>query len=113
MYYLFLVYSDDPPPFSDRVAYEEACRANDAALRERGYLLAGASLQSGSPSLILRVEGEELSLADGFPTGAGDGFETVYVINARDLNEAIRLAAGMPQARRGRIEITSLSELQV
>jgi hypothetical protein len=110
MYYLFLVYSDDIPPTSNHQAFEAACQANAAALRESGYLLAAASFQSSSTSITLRVRNGELSLAEAPTPGTERQLAELYFINARDLNEAIRLAADMPQAQRCRIEITLLAD---
>jgi hypothetical protein len=45
MHYLFLVYPDDIPPDPNRDAFDAACRANDAVLRQSGYLLAAATFQ--------------------------------------------------------------------
>jgi hypothetical protein len=52
-----------------------------------------------------------VSLADGPAAEARGQLIRLYFVNARDLNEAIRVAATMPQARSGPIEIRSLAEI--
>jgi len=105
MHYLFLVYPEPVALASERAAFEAACRANAAALQASGYLLTAVSLLSSGPGVTLRVRGGELSLAEGPSAATAEPLAELYVIDARDLNEAIRLAADMPQARRACIEI--------
>lgn len=105
MQYLFLVYAEETGPGDE--AFDRACRANDAVLRESGYLLTAMFLQNGGATLV-RVRNGELSLSDGPAAGTEEQPGALYVINARDLNEAVRVASNMPQARRGSIVVRSL-----
>lgn len=109
MKYIFLVYEDekqwDALPNHERDALAAACRANDAALRQSGHLLAVESLHSSSTATTVRVRNGKLSVGDGLVTGSGEQLRGLFTIAARDLNEAIQVAAQMPQARMGPIEI--------
>ncbi len=113
MYYLLLGFLDraDEDSFSagERAAYERACLANDADLREKGYLLAAARVDTASPAAVLQVRDEELAFNQ-LEEGELDGrlLVSLHLIHARDLNEAVRLAAQMPQARRGAIQVRVL-----
>jgi hypothetical protein len=113
MRYLFLVYTGGSQgkelPAGESAAFDQACRENEAALRASGYLLAAISLQTDSTTRV-RVLKSRLSLQDGFINRTSALLAALYFVEARDLNEAVRLASQMPQARRGPIEIRSIAE---
>lgn len=100
MRYLCLAYRDErlfgALSAAKRAAFDELCRAHDEALRAGGALLLRATLGA---ALHFRPQRGEPLLADG-PFAAGSaqvgGF---FVIEARDLNDALRLAARHPAAR--------------
>ncbi len=108
MKYLFLVYGDEARPKliveNERDAYNQACRAYDEALRASGYLTATARLQN-SDAATVRVQNEMLVLNEGLVAETKEQLFALYFITAWDLNEAVRLASRMPQARRGFIQI--------
>lgn len=112
MRYVFLVYQDEAS-----VAALEACRrdaiAGEAAayreqLRDAGQLLAAAALDA--TALIVRTPNGALEIADGPRPAASERLTAVWLTEARDLNEAIRLAARMPEARLGSIEVRPLEQ---
>ena len=111
MQYLFLIYADGQQPQaiseSGNEAYDRACLANDQALRERGYLLFAVRLQNDGFATTVRVQNGELSLTGGPFSGTEPPLVGIFFVNARDLNEAIRLASKMPQAQYGAIEVRS------
>jgi hypothetical protein len=108
MKYVFLAYVDEKQwaalSSSDRDVLGDACLANDQALRERGYLLAVEGLHSSCTATV-RVQNGEVFITDGPLAETNEQLIGVFTISARDLNEAIQLAATMPQARGGPIEV--------
>jgi len=109
MRYLFLAYGNEQQlesmSNSERNALANACRANNEALRQSGHLLAVAGLQGSRSATIVRVGNGKLSVTDGPFAVMKEQLVGIFTINARDLNEAIQVAATMPQARIGPIEV--------
>lgn len=117
MKYLFLVYGDgsqgdgsqwERMSKSERDIYERACSDNDEALRESGYLAATTDLHSVT---TVWIQDGQVSLIDGSLAGAKEEIAGLFFIHARDLNEAIQVAAKMPQAQKGPVEIRPILEL--
>ncbi len=113
MKYLFLAYSDEAllqsmPP-SELAALGNACVANDEALRASGHLLAVEGVQSSDMAATLRVQNGTLVLSDGPHAKTKEQLIGLFFIEARDLNQAIQIAAQMPQARGGPIEVRPLA----
>ncbi len=75
-------------------------------LRQNGYLLATAALQPVHAAVTVRVRHGKVSIV----AGAQRSLTRICLIEARDLNDAIRLAARMPEARHGSIEVRPLAE---
>jgi hypothetical protein len=115
MKYVFLAYADEKQwgtmSSSERDTLGDACLANDQALRERGYLLAVEGLHRGRTTTTVRVQNGEVSITDGPIAETNEQLIGIFTINARDLNEAIQLAATMPQARGGPIEVRPVAVL--
>jgi hypothetical protein len=109
MRYLLLVYEDerqwDVLPASERDALVEACRDNDAALRTSGYLLAAESLHHSDGAATVQLHAGAPSVMEGILAQPQAQLRAVVTIRARDLNEAIQVAAMMPQTRLGPIEV--------
>ncbi len=109
MQYVLLAYGDaqqlNAMSSSERVALENACLANDQALRNSGHLLAVDSLQNSSTATTIRVQNGTLAVTVGPAVETKEQLIGIFTITARDLNEAIQVAATMPQARGGSIEV--------
>jgi hypothetical protein len=109
MKYLFLAYHDETLfaslPADEREALDEACLANDEALRMSGHLLAVEGLQGSDMATTVRVQNGNLLLDAGPLVATNAHLSELFFIEARDLNEAIQIAARMPQARGGPIEV--------
>jgi hypothetical protein len=75
------------------------------ALRESGRLIATEPLQSASSAVSVRVRDGNLSTTDGPFAETKEQLGGIFLIDARDLNEAIQIAAGWPSARIGTIEV--------
>ena len=114
MKYLFLAYGDERQlqtmSASERDALANACLASDEALRQSGHLLAVEGLQSSGAAITVRVQNGKVLVAGGPLVETKEQLIGIFTINARDLNEAIQVAATMPQARGGPIEVRPILE---
>ncbi len=80
-------------------------------LRQSGHLIASSPLQPVQSATTIRVRNGTVSITDGPFAETKEQLGGFYLIEARDLNDAIRVAAKMPSARLGSIEIRPLKEL--
>jgi hypothetical protein len=102
MKYLCLVYLDETR--IDEVP-DEDCVVYDAKIRNNGYCLASEALQPVQTATSVRVRNGTLSITDGPFAETKEQLAGFYLIEARDLNEAIQVAAKIPPARIGCIEV--------
>jgi hypothetical protein len=79
-------------------------------LREGGHLILTYALKSAHTSTTLRVRNDQLMMTDGPFAETKEQLGGFFLIEARDLNEAIRLAGGWPSARIGTIEVRPIEE---
>jgi len=83
------------------------------ALRESGHLLTAEPLQSVETAVTVRIRGGKLSLTDGPFAETKEQLGGLFLIDAKDLNEAIHIASKWPSARFGSIEVRPVeSELR-
>lgn len=112
MRYLLLAYRDEQQwnalPGGEREVLPSACRESDEALAASGRLLAAAVIEGDCPTTV-RVHRGAVTVAEGAAAPSREQLSAVYIIAAWDLNEAIRVAATMPHARAGPIEIRPLA----
>ena len=85
---------------------------NDDALRASGNWVFANALEAPSAAISVRVRDGKMSTTDGPFAETKEHLSGLIVIEARDLNEAIRLAARIPMARYGTIEVRPVRELQ-
>ena len=110
MKYVCLVYMDEKrlPDVPDR-----ECKAFGDTLRDSGRWLAGQALQSIDTATTVRVRNGKTSVIDGPFAETKEQLAGFYMIEAKDLNEAIQLASKIPPARVGSIEVRPARELSV
>lgn len=110
MKYLCLVYLEatqlDAVPDSD-------CKAYGDKLRESGHAIAAEALQPVHTATTVRVRNGKMSVTDGPFAETKEQLAGFYLIDARDLNEAIQWASKIPPARTGSIEVRPVRELSV
>lgn len=80
-------------------------------LRRGGHYIASSPLESVDTAVTIRVRNGNTSITDGPFAETREQLGGFYLIEARDLNEAIRLASKMPPARLGSIEVRALHEV--
>lgn len=75
-----------------------------------GNHLGGSELQPTSTATSVRVRGGKRLVTDGPFAETGEQLGGYYLIQAKDLDEAIAIAARIPSARTGTIEVRPLME---
>jgi hypothetical protein len=89
----------------------ESLAYNDE-LREGGHYLYSAALQSVQTATTIRTQSGNVQLTDGPFAETKEHLGGFIVIEARDLDEALRLASKIPVARLGCIEVRPIQELE-
>ncbi|MGA9121222.1 MAG: YciI family protein [Bacteroidota bacterium] len=108
MKYLCLVYSEEKML---EAMTDDECMKYDAALRESGNCLASEALQSVQTATTVRVRGGKVSITDGPFAETKEQLAGFYLIDAKNLDEAIEIASKIPPARVGCIEVRPIREL--
>src|SRR5690554_834346 len=115
MKYLCLVYYDEQKmqqlsqPEWDSLNRE--CMECVEDLTSRGHFLDGAPLLSTETATTLRMRDNKPLITDGPFAETKEQLAGFYMLEARDMNEAIRLAEKIPPARYGCVEIRPVREL--
>jgi hypothetical protein len=81
------------------------------AIRESGHYLGGNPLQPVATATTVRVRDGKTLTTDGPFAETREQLGGYYLVEARDLDEAIGLAARIPGARRGSIEVRPIQTL--
>ena len=108
MKYLCLVYLEEQKLHAVR---DSECLACGAAFRESGLLIAAEALQPVETATTVRVRNGRVSITDGPFAETKEQLAGFYLIEARDLNEAIQVASKIPPAREGSVEVRPIREL--
>ncbi len=115
MKYLCLVYHEEakidalPAREYDEFVHEDLDYREH--LGKSGHHILSSPLQSVQSATTIRVRNGKLAITDGPFAETREQLGGFYLIEARDLNEAIRVAAKMPPARLGCIEVRPLREI--
>jgi hypothetical protein len=115
MKYLCLVYHEEskvdalPESEYDAIVSEVLDYRED--LRQSGHYITSSPLQSVQTATTIRVRNGKVAITDGPFAETKEQLGGFYLIEARDLNDAIRVASKMPPARLGCIEVRPLKEL--
>lgn len=77
----------------------------DAELERSGHMVMAQALQSIETATTVRLRNGKLSATDGPFAETKEQVAGFILIEAADLNEAIRIAGGIPLARIGSVEV--------
>ena len=109
MKYLCLVYGEE----RDLANMPDShCLAYDAQIRESGHCIASEALQPVQTATTVRVRNGKVSVTDGPFAETKECLAGFYMIEARDLNEAIQVAAKIPPASVGCIEVRPIRPIR-
>jgi hypothetical protein len=109
MKYLCLIYENEgawatmDKEESDRLMSEYHAFTTD--IKKTGHHLAGEALQPTSTASTVRVRKGKMTTTDGPFAETKEQLGGFYLIDAKDLNDAIQIAARIPSAKHGSIEV--------
>ena len=114
MRYLLLIYTpelDATVPDDVAAASHAAYGAFTADIKARGLFVAGEALTPTSTATTVRIVDGQTVTTDGPFAETKEALGGFYLIEARDLDEAIEAAARIPAAASGSIEVRPIWEL--
>ena len=109
MKYLCLVYGEEQALAN---MPDSHCVAFDDEIRRSGHCIASEALQPVATATTVRVRNGKVSVTDGPFAETKEFLAGFYMIEARDLNEAIQLASKIPPATVGSIEVRPIRPIR-
>jgi hypothetical protein len=110
MKYLCLVYLEGEKLHA---VHDSECAGCASSLEARGLLIAAEALQPVETAATVRIRDGRVSITDGPFAETKEQLAGFYLIEARDLNDAIQVASKIPPARAGSIEVRPIRHLDV
>jgi hypothetical protein len=110
MKYLCLVYLEGDKL---RAVPDRECFNSGDEMRKKGLLLAAEPLFPVETAKTVRVRNGRVAITDGPFAETKEQLAGFYLIDAADHDEAMRIAATIPPAREGSIEVRPVRELEV
>jgi hypothetical protein len=114
MRYLCLIYDDEKKVAtmseSESNAFMGEYFAFTDGIKQSGHHLAGEALQPVETATTVRVRNGKVGTTDGPFAETKEQLGGFYMIEARDLNDAIQVAAKIPSAKIGSVEVRPIVE---
>jgi hypothetical protein len=114
--YLLLIYENEAAhgqlSQQELGAEYEAYGAFTAEVQKRGVFLSGEALMPINSATTVRVQNGKTLTTDGPFAETKEQLGGYYLLNCKDLDEAIELAAKIPAVRSGSIEIRPIMEFE-
>jgi hypothetical protein len=115
MRYVLLIYNEERNWTTlspeERAALGREYYACTERMMESGHHRAGEGLEATSTATTVRLRGGQLQTTDGPFAETREQLGGFYLIEAANLDEAIALAARVPAARTGSVEIRPVMEV--
>lgn len=112
MRYMLLIYSNEGDWTDEQ---REHCYAESTALtrelHERGQFLGASPLHPVATAMNVRVREGKQMVTDGPFAETHEQLGGYFLIEAKDLNEAIAIATRIPGARKGTVEVRPVLEI--
>ena len=116
MRYLCLIYEDEKKVATLTKSELEALMgeyfAYTESIKKSGHHLGGEALQPVQTATTVRIRNGKVSTTDGPFAETKEQLGGFYLINARDLNDAIQVASRIPSARWGSVEVRPIMEFE-
>ena len=114
MKYLCLIYDDEKKLATmskdEGDAFMGEYFAFTEGIKQSGHYLGGNALKPVATATTIRNRGGKLSTTDGPFAETKEQLGGYYLIEARDLNDALQVAAKIPSVRTGTIEVRPIQE---
>jgi hypothetical protein len=114
MKYLCLIYQDEKQepniPKEDMQKFYAEYQAFAEDLKRNGQYIASNGLQPTNTATTVRVRNGKMSTTDGPFVETKEQQSGFFLIEAKDLNDAIKVAARIPSARWGGVEVRPVRE---
>jgi hypothetical protein len=114
MKYLCLIYDEEAKmgsmSKSDADAFMGEYFAFTEGVKTSGHYIGGNALQPVQTATTVRVRNGKMSTTDGPFAETKEQLGGYYLIEARDLNDALQVAAKIPSARTGSVEVRPIQE---
>ena len=114
MRYLCLIYDEEKKLATlskgDSDAFMGEYFAFTDGIKASGHYRAGEALQPVETATTVRVRNGKVGTTDGPFAETKEQLGGFYLIEARDLNDAIQVAAKIPSARLGSVEVRPIME---
>jgi hypothetical protein len=116
MKYLCLIYYDEAKaaalPEAEYLRISGEALAYGEELSDRGQFVASEALQPTDTATTVRLRNGKVAVTDGPFAETKEQLGGFFLIEARDLNEAIRVASKIPPLRLGCIEVRPVKECE-
>jgi hypothetical protein len=116
MKYLCIVYNDEEKLramfASEFESFSDEHVALDEELKKSGHSIVAEALQPAHTARTVRIRNGKLSTTDGPFAETKEQLGGIYLIEAADMDEAIQVAARIPSAQIGSIEVRPVWELR-
>jgi hypothetical protein len=110
--YMLMIYASEQDwPYTERQACFEESTTLAHDLQAQGHYISTAPLQPVSTATTVRIREGKRLVTDGPFAEAREQFGGYFMIEARNLDEAIEIAARIPGARRGTVEVRPVLEI--
>ena len=111
MRYMFLIYDDETSPNAADPAIFAEYGKFSALVRENGVFQAGDPLQPTATATTVRVRDGDTLMTDGPFAETKEQLGGYYILECKDLDEALQYAARIPSAQFGCIEVRPILEM--
>lgn len=109
MKYLCLVYGAES---EIQKMDDQDCLDFDESIRKSGQCISSEALESVTTATTVRVRNGKVTIVDGPFAETKEALAGFYLIEARDLDEAIGIAAKIPPAEVGSIEVRPIRPIR-
>ena len=109
MKYLLLVYGEEEKM---QAVDDFHSLALDESIRKSGHCIASEALQPVGTATTVRARGGKTTVTDGPFAETKECLAGFYMVEARDLNEAISIASRFPPAQIGSVEIRPVRQIR-
>ena len=114
MRYLCLIYDEEkklesmPKDESDKFMGEYFSFTDN--IKKAGQYIGGEALQPVQTATTVRVRNGKISTTDGPFAETKEQLGGYYLINAKDLNDALQVASRIPSAKTGTVQVRPIQE---